>query len=37
MARALGFAVAPIVMWLETVDRWTVSEWRLRVYEVRLE
>jgi len=37
MARALGFAAAPIVMWLETVDRWTDSEWRRRVYELRLE
>ena len=37
MARPLGRRRAHIVTWLEVVDRWTVSQWKRRVYEVRLE
>ena len=37
MARPLGFGTARIVTWLEAVDRWTISQWRRRVYEVRRE
>ncbi len=35
MARGLGLEAQPLVMWLETVDRWPVSKWKRRVYEVR--
>ncbi len=37
MARALGLGTARLVTWLEAVDRWTISEWRRRIYEARLE
>ena len=35
MARPLGLRSGRFVTWLEGVDRWTVSEWKRRVYEVR--
>ena len=37
MARPLGLRRTRIVTWLEVVDRWTVSQWKRRVYHVRLE
>jgi phosphatidylinositol glycan class B len=37
MARPLGLRTAGFITWLEMVDRWTVSDWKRKVYEVWLE